>query len=64
MSEVAHPTHQPPGDARRAAAAPRDFARAALVDSQFEQSRPAGDHLEQFVLGVEIEPHRNPETIA
>ena len=62
--EIAHPAQQPAGDARRAARAARDLARPLLRHGDLQHPRAAPDDVEQFVLRIEIEPHRNAEAIA
>ena len=62
--EIAHSAHQPARHARRPAAAAGDLARTALVDTHAEQPGAPRDHAEQFILGVEVEPHRDAETVA
>ena len=62
--EVAHAAQQAPGDARRAPRAACDFARAALVHRDAEHARAAPHDRLELLDRVEIEPHRNAETIA
>ena len=53
-----------PGDARRAARAPRDLVGAVRGDADAEHARAAIDDLLELFLGVEIQPHRNAEAVA
>ena len=64
MGEVAHAAQQPPGDARRAARAPRDLVGAVRRHADAEHARAAVDDLLELGLGIEIEPHRNAEAVA
>ena len=62
--EIAHAAQQPPGDARRAARAPRDLARAVLAHADAEHARAALDDQLQFLGRVEIQPDRDAEAVA
>src|SRR5579883_3239284 len=64
MSEVAHATQQPPGDARRAAGAAGDLVRAFRRHADAEHARAAVDDQLELGLGVEVEPDRNAEAVA
>ena len=64
MGKVTHAAQQPAGDARRAASAACDFVGAIGADADAEHAGTAVDDLLQFLLGIEIEPHRNAETVA
>ena len=65
MGEIAHPPHQPSGDPRRAARAPRDLARAFGLSTPMPSSvRPARDDAFKFLDRIEIQPHRNAEAVA
>ena len=64
MGEIADPAKQPPGDARRPARAARDLVRALLGQVGAEQSSSAADDLLELLHRVEVEPHRNAETVA
>ena len=64
MREVAHALEQPPRDARRAARAPRDLVGAVGRHRNAEHARAARHDQLEFLLGVEIEPHRNAEAVA
>ena len=61
--EIAHPPQQPTGDARRATRAACDLVGAVRGHADLEHAGAAGDDLLQFFLGIEIEPHRDPEAI-
>src|SRR5262249_20650053 len=52
------------GDARRAPRAPRNFVGAIRCDADAQHARATIDDLLEFFLGIEIEPHRNSESIA
>jgi hypothetical protein len=62
--EIAHPPQQPPGDPRRAPRAFRHLARPVGGHVERQQARGAAHHLLQFRHAVEIEPHRDAETVA
>src|SRR5262249_37901223 len=62
--EVAYPAQEPAGDARGAARAPCNLARALLACPDLEHARRAAHDFEQFVFAIEIEPHRNAEPVA
>ncbi len=64
MGEVAHPAQQPAGDARRAARAPRDLVGAVGRHADAEHARAAIDDELELGLGIEVEPHRDAETVA
>ena len=61
---VAHPTQQPVGDARCAAAAPGDLGERLAVDVEAEQRRRAREHLLEFAVVVELEVRGEPESVA
>ena len=62
--EIAHAAQQPAGDARRAARAPRDLQRAVVAERHLQDAGAAPHDLLQFLDRIEIEPHRNAETVA
>ena len=62
--EIANPPQQPPGDARRAARPSRDLQRAVVAKRHAEDAGAAPDDLFQLLDGVEVEAHRNAETVA
>ena len=62
--EVAHAAQQSPGDARRAARAPRDLARAISRHRHAEHARAASHDQLQLLGRVEIQPYRNAEAVA
>ena len=64
MREVAHALEQPPGDARGAARAARDLVGAVLRHRNAEDARAAVHDQLQLLARIEIEPHRNAETVA
>ena len=64
MGEVAHAAQQPPGDARRAARAPRDFVGAVRRHADAEHAGAAVDDLLELFHRIEIQPHRNAEAVA
>ncbi len=62
--KIADPPQQPPGNARRAAGAARDFVGAIRRHADLEHAGAAGDDLFQLFHGIEIQPHRNAEAVA
>src|SRR5262249_38503441 len=64
MGKVAHTAQEPSGDAWSAARAARDFIGAVGCDSDAQDTRTTIDDLLELFLGIEIEPHRDAETVA
>src|SRR5208337_1116193 len=64
LGEVAHPAQQAVDDARRAARARGEFARAVLVVFDFEQPGRTADDLRQLLMIVELEMKLLAETVA
>src|SRR5262245_28155255 len=64
MGEVAHAAQKAARDAWRAAGAARDLVGAVGRNADAENARAAIDDLFELSLGIEIEPHRNAETVA
>src|SRR5262249_35146230 len=64
LREVAHAAQQPVGDARRAAAAPRDLERALGVDGDAQQRRRARDDARELLGRIEVEAVDDAETLA
>ena len=62
--EVAHAAQQAPGDARRAARAPCDLARAIFRNADLHHAGTALHDVEQFHFRIEVETHRNAEAVA
>ena len=58
------PAQQPSRDTRRAARTARDLVRAVLGDGDAQNARAACHDLLEFAFVIEIEPHRNAETVA
>ena len=63
-AKVAHAAQQPPGDARRAARAPRDLVGAVGGHADAEHARAAVDDVLELGLGIEVEPDRDAEAVA
>src|SRR5215831_4866424 len=64
MGKVAYATQEPSGDAWSAPRAARDFIGAVGCDSDAQDTRTTIDDLLKLFLGIEIESHRNAETVA
>ena len=64
IGEVAHTAQQTTCDTGRPARALGNFIRAVGRNAQIEQAGSAGHNQFQFGMGVEIQPHRNAETVA
>src|SRR6185437_2166313 len=61
---VAHALQQAAGDARRAAGAAGDLARAVGREVKAQDARAAFHNGEQLLRRIEVEPDRNSETVA
>jgi hypothetical protein len=64
LGKIAYPAQQSAGDTRRAARAPGDLAGAILGDAETHQPRTTPHDQFEFLDRIEIEAHRNAETIA
>ncbi len=64
MGEITHAAEQPPGNARGATTAPRNFMFALGAGRGAEQAGGAGDDLLEFADRVKVQPDRDSEAVA
>ena len=62
--KIPHPPQQPSGDPRRATGATRDLVSAVGCHADLEHTGATGDDFFQLFLGIEVQSHRNAETVA